>query len=176
MAERQTWHRKYSLVLFAPFAVVIWRSRSRTVPKSLSRRQCVNYLKKRRITYRETRLNTAVEFMICWKSFLGSHLYGDRCRFPATVVPEDHIVPLLSRWVTWALCCLMYFVVNLGFLKTAHSTPPPPQPKPTLSLSSHLGQNVGLGEGWVGSFPETQIAYSADSVQRFISSCLNYMF
>ena len=69
----------------------------------------------------------------------------------------------------------MYFVVNLGFLKTAHSTPPP-QPKPTLSLSSHLDQNVGLGEGWVGSFPETQIAYSADSVQRFISSCLNYMF
>ena len=121
MAERQTWHRKYSLVLFAPFAVVIWRSRSRTVPKSFSRRQCVNYLKKRRITYRETRLNTTVEFMICWKSFLGSHLYGDRCRFPATVVPEDHIVPLLSRWVTWALCCLMYFVVNLGFLKTAHT-------------------------------------------------------
>ena len=176
MAERQTWHRKYSLVFFAPFAVVIWRSRSRTVPKSLSRRQCVNYLKKRRITYRETRLNTAVEFMICWKSFLGSHLYGDRCRFPATVVPEDHIVPLLSRWVTWALCCNV-FCGQFRFLKNCPQyPPPPPQPKPTLSLSSHLGQNVGLGEGWVGSFPETQIAYSAGSVQRFISSCLNYMF
>ena len=175
MAEWQNWHRKYSLVLFAPFAVVIWRSRSRTVPKSLSWRQCVNYLKKRRITYRETRLNTAVEFMICWKSFLGSHLYGDRCRFPATVVPEDHIVPLLSRWVTWALCCNV-FCGQFRFLKNCPQYPPPPQPKPTLSLSSHLGQNVGLGEGWVGSFPETQIAYTAGSVQRFISSCLNYMF
>ena len=27
-------------------------------------------------------------------------------------------------------------------------------PKPTLTLSSHLGQNVGLGERYVGSFPE----------------------
>ena len=152
MAERQTWHRKYSLVLFAPFAVVIWRSRSRTVPKSLSRRQCVNYLKKRRITYRETRLNTAVEFMICWKSFLGSHLYGDRCRFPATVVPEDHIVPLLSRWVTWALCCLMYFVVNLGFLKTAHSTPPPPTQANTITFFS-LGPKCWLRGGVGRQFP-----------------------
>ena len=30
-----------------------------------------------------------------------------------------------------------------------------PSPKSTLTLTSHLGQNVGLGEGWVGSFPET---------------------
>ena len=29
-----------------------------------------------------------------------------------------------------------------------------PSPKPTLTLTSHLGQNVGLGEE-VGSFPET---------------------
>ena len=63
----------------------------------------------------------------------------------------------------------MYFVVNLGFLKTAH-LPPPRQPKPILSLSSHLGQ-----EEWVGSFPETQIAYFVGIVQRFIS-CLNYIF
>ena len=49
--------------------------------------------------------------------------------------------------------------------------PPPPQPplknrisgklptypssKPTLTLASNLRQKVGLGEGWVGSFPET---------------------
>ena len=26
-----------------------------------------------------------------------------------------------------------------------------PSPKPTLTLTSHLGQNVGLGEGQVGS-------------------------
>ena len=30
-----------------------------------------------------------------------------------------------------------------------------PSLKSTLTLSSHLGQNVGLGEGKVGSFPET---------------------
>ena len=29
-----------------------------------------------------------------------------------------------------------------------------PSPKPTLTLPSHLGKNVGLGEGRVGSFPE----------------------
>ena len=28
-------------------------------------------------------------------------------------------------------------------------------PKLTLTLTSHLGQNVGLGDGLVGSFPET---------------------
>ena len=32
--------------------------------------------------------------------------------------------------------------------------PTHPSPKPTLTLKSHLGQNVDLGEGWVGSFPE----------------------
>ena len=29
-----------------------------------------------------------------------------------------------------------------------------PSPKPTLALTSHLGQNVGLGEGGMGTFPE----------------------
>ena len=29
-----------------------------------------------------------------------------------------------------------------------------PSPKSTLTLTSHLEQNVGLGEGEVGSFPE----------------------
>ena len=37
--------------------------------------------------------------------------------------------------------------------KQTTSTPPPP--KLTLTLASHLGQNVGLGEGQVGSFLET---------------------
>ena len=32
-----------------------------------------------------------------------------------------------------------------------------PSPKSTLTLTSHLGQNVGLGEGMVGSLPETYI-------------------
>ena len=30
-----------------------------------------------------------------------------------------------------------------------------PFPKPTLTLTPHLGKNVGLGEGLVGSFPRT---------------------
>ena len=30
-----------------------------------------------------------------------------------------------------------------------------PSPKPTLTLTSHFGQNVGLGKGWVSSFPKT---------------------
>ena len=30
-----------------------------------------------------------------------------------------------------------------------------PSPKPTLTLSSHLRKNIGLGEGKVDSFPET---------------------
>ena len=30
-----------------------------------------------------------------------------------------------------------------------------PSLTPTLTLTSHLGQNVGLGEGYVGSFPKT---------------------
>ena len=30
-----------------------------------------------------------------------------------------------------------------------------PSPKPTVTLTSHLEQNIGLGEGYVGSFPET---------------------
>ena len=28
-------------------------------------------------------------------------------------------------------------------------------PHSKFALTSHLGQNVGLGEGWLGSFPET---------------------
>ena len=32
-----------------------------------------------------------------------------------------------------------------------------PSPKPTLTLTSHLGQNDGLGVGQLGSFPETLI-------------------
>ena len=41
--------------------------------------------------------------------------------------------------------------INLGVWETVHL----PSPKLTLTLTSHFGQNDGLGEGWVGSFPET---------------------
>ena len=44
---------------------------------------------------------------------------------------------------------------NLGSFYVSAELPTYPFPKPTLTLSSYLGQNVGLGEGLVGSFPET---------------------
>ena len=47
--------------------------------------------------------------------------------------------------------CLHHWIY-LGFRE---KLPTYPSPKPTLSLTSHLGQNVGLGEGKVGSFPGT---------------------
>ena len=45
----------------------------------------------------------------------------------------------------------LYFRITTRFWETAHL----PLPKTTLTLTSHLGQNVALKEGWVGSFPET---------------------
>ena len=42
-----------------------------------------------------------------------------------------------------------------GSFHVSVKLPTYPSPKPTLTLSSYLGQNVGLGEGWLGSFPET---------------------
>ena len=42
-----------------------------------------------------------------------------------------------------------------GSLYFSGKLPTYPSHKPTLTLTSHLGQNVGLGEGYVGSFPET---------------------
>ena len=42
-----------------------------------------------------------------------------------------------------------------SLLHVSGKLPTYPSPKPTTALTSHLGQNVGLGEGEVGSFPET---------------------
>ena len=36
---------------------------------------------------------------------------------------------------------------KLGLLYVSAKLPTYPSPKPTLTLTSHLGQNVGLGEG-----------------------------
>ena len=44
--------------------------------------------------------------------------------------------------------------------KGSRSVPINPSPKPTLTLTSRLGQNVGLREGQVGSFPETYNTWS----------------
>ena len=48
----------------------------------------------------------------------------------------------------------IFFGINLDFWETAH---PPLPPKSALTLSSHLGENVALRKGLVGSFPETLI-------------------
>ena len=42
---------------------------------------------------------------------------------------------------------------KLGYV--SGKLPTYPSPKPKFNTNSHLRQNVGLGEGWVGSFPET---------------------
>ena len=41
-----------------------------------------------------------------------------------------------------------------GSIKVSRKLPTYPSPKSTLTLASHLGQDVGLGEGWLGGhFP-----------------------
>ena len=47
----------------------------------------------------------------------------------------------------------IYTPGNDGSLYVSGETTNLPSPKPTLTLTSHLGQNVGLGKGQVGSFP-----------------------
>ena len=44
---------------------------------------------------------------------------------------------------------------DFGSFYVSGKLPTYPSPKPTLTLSSYLGQNVDLGERWVGSFTET---------------------
>ena len=44
--------------------------------------------------------------------------------------------------------------VTFGLLHVFGKLPTYPSPKPILTLTSHSGQNVRLGEGQVGSFPE----------------------
>ena len=42
-----------------------------------------------------------------------------------------------------------------GSLYISGKLPTYPSPKPTLTITAHLGKNVGLGEGYVGSFSMT---------------------
>ena len=53
--------------------------------------------------------------------------------------------------------CSHQFSNKSGSIYVFGKLPTYPSPKPTLSFTSHLRQNVGLGEGWVGSFQETSI-------------------
>ena len=55
---------------------------------------------------------------------------------------------------------MRYVCETLTLLQTKRSyvsdkLPTYPSPKPTFTLSFHFQQNVGLGEGQVGSFLET---------------------
>ena len=47
----------------------------------------------------------------------------------------------------------------MGQFKFPGNCLPTPSPKLRLTLISHLGQNIGLGEGYAGSFSETWIEY-----------------
>ena len=44
-----------------------------------------------------------------------------------------------------------------GSISVPEQLPTYPSPKPTLTLTCHLLTVVGLGEGWVGSCPDTDI-------------------
>ena len=44
---------------------------------------------------------------------------------------------------------------TVGSIKVSGILPTYPSPKPISAIASHLGQNVGLGEGQVVSYPET---------------------
>ena len=50
---------------------------------------------------------------------------------------------------------LLPIVWKLGSFYFYEKLPTYPSPKLTLTRTSHLGQNIGLGEGWVVSFAET---------------------
>ena len=52
----------------------------------------------------------------------------------------DHFLPLEGEAV-WVIWFGLEFLDHNGKLSTY------PSPRPTLTLISHLGQNVGLGEG-----------------------------
>ena len=53
---------------------------------------------------------------------------------------DDHFWPLEGEGV-WVIWFGLEFLDNYGILSTY------PSPKPTLTLISHLGRNVGLGDG-----------------------------
>ena len=42
-----------------------------------------------------------------------------------------------------------------AYMYVSGKLPPTPPPKPTLCPNWEVSVNAGLGEGWVGSFPET---------------------
>ena len=63
----------------------------------------------------------------------------------------------------------IHIYVNSGSVKVSGKLPTYPSPNPTLILTSHFGQNVGLGEGLVGSFPETLTPEMEYEIRRVFS-------
>ena len=61
---------------------------------------------------------------------------------------------------------------DVGSIYVSGKLPTYPSPKSTLTLTSHLGQNVGLGEGKVDSFSETYIDLRCTRF-KLVISCLS---
>ena len=84
---------------------------------------------------------------------------------------NSYLVGLYSGWhrmrpvltttaTTFFIYCMYKTEVQgkkTGSVEVSGKLPAYPSPKPTFSLTSHLGQHVDLGEGYVGSFPKTKI-------------------
>ena len=68
-------------------------------------------------------------------------------------VVETIVGSVIVMWVLFVVFPI--FCITSFDDCTCPQVPTYPSPKPTLTLTCHLGQNAGLGEGYVGSFPET---------------------
>ena len=76
-------------------------------------------------------------------------------RVPADIRKQGGVARMTDPKVHYIL---FYFFFNSQELRSFYVSgklPTYPSPKPTLTLTSHLGQNAGLGEGKVDSLPET---------------------
>ena len=74
-----------------------------------------------------------------------------------TIMVKIHSDFFSRRWTLYEVLnrAETFCTYLIGSVKVSGKLPTYPSPNPTLILTSHFGQNVGLGEGWVGSFPET---------------------
>ena len=64
------------------------------------------------------------------------------------------IFHFLNDWSDWPVLIFREGTKRL-WTYVSKKLPTYPSPTPTSTLTFHLGQNVGLREGYVGSFPET---------------------
>ena len=86
------------------------------------------------------------------KIYIGKANQLGSCNHLLAGLRRVFFIPSLQRLYTVKFWLCSYVTGDHHtFWETTHL----PLPKPTLTLTSHLGQNVGLGEGQVGSFPAT---------------------